>query len=148
MKPELILAPSMLSADFKKLAEEIKAVAESGDKSKIKSHEFSLHPALAGAIAPRNEINFYELASADGDDGKYGKPTERIEKVLNEWLSRKSKVGETEWSFYDLPELASQIVVDDADSNQAELRNVIWNLSLSRRILKFFLQKKGRELKN
>lgn len=118
-----------------KLAEEIKAVAESGDKSKIKSHEFSLHPALAGAIAPRNEINFYELVSADGDDGKYGKPTERIEKVLNEWLSRKSKVGETEWSFYDLPELAGQIVVDDADSNQAELRNAIWNLSLSRRIL-------------
>lgn len=118
-----------------KLAEEIKAVAESRDKSKIKPHEFSLHPALAGAIAPRDEVNFYKLETDTKDDDKYGKQTERIEKILNEWLSRKSKIGATEWSFYDLPELASQIVVDDGDSKQAELRNVIWDLSLSRRIL-------------
>jgi exodeoxyribonuclease V alpha subunit len=54
---------------------------------------------------------------------------------LDEWLDRKSKIGDKEWSFYDLPELASQIVVDDGDSRQAELRNAIWDLSLSRRIL-------------
>ena len=118
-----------------KLAEEIKTVAESGDKSKIIPHEFSLHPALVESIAPRNEVNFYELATDAEDDGKYGKQIERIEKVLDEWLDRKSKIGDKEWSFYDLPELASQIVVDDGDSRQAELRNAIWDLSLSRRIL-------------
>lgn len=118
-----------------KLAEEIKVVAESGDKSKIIPHDFSLHPALDGTIAPRDEVNFYDLETAAEDDGKYGKQTERIEKVLNEWLNRKTKIGKTEWSFYDLPELASQIVVDGDDSKQMELRNAIWDLSLSRRIL-------------
>ena len=118
-----------------KLAEEIKVVAESGDKSKIIPHEFSIHPALTGAMAPRDEVNFYDLETDTEDDGKYGKQTERIEKVLNEWLNRKTKIGKTEWSFYDLPELASQIVVDGDDSKQMELRNAIWDLSLSRRIL-------------
>lgn len=118
-----------------KLAEEIKVVAESGDKSKIIPHDFSLHPALDGTIAQRDEVNFYDLETAAEDDGKYGKQTERIEKVLNEWLNRKTKIGKTEWSFYDLPELASQIVVDGDDSKQMELRNAIWDLSLSRRIL-------------
>lgn len=118
-----------------KLAEEIKVVAESGDKSKIIPHDFSLHPALDGAIAPRDEVNFYDLETDTEDDGKYGKQTERIEKVLNEWLNRKTKIGKTEWSFYDLPELACQIVVDGDDSKQMELRNAIWDLSLSRRIL-------------
>ena len=118
-----------------KLAEEIKVVAESGDKSKIIPHEFSIHPALTGAMAPRDEVNFYDLETDTEDDGKYGKQTERIEKVLNEWLNRKTKIGKTEWSFYDLPELAGQIVVDGDDSKQMELRNAIWDLSLSRRIL-------------
>lgn len=118
-----------------KLAEEIKVVAETGDKSKIKPHEFSIHPALTGVMAPRDEVNFYDLETDTEDDGKYGKQTERIEKVLNEWLNRKTKIGKTEWSFYDLPELASQIVVDGDDSKQMELRNAIWDLSLSRRIL-------------
>jgi exodeoxyribonuclease V alpha subunit len=34
-----------------------------------------------------------------------------------------------------LPELASQIVIDGGDSKQTELRDAIWDLSLSRRIL-------------
>ena len=118
-----------------KLAEEIKVVAETGDKSKIIPHEFSLHPALDGAIAPRDEVNFYELETATEGDGKYGKQTERIDKVLNEWLNRKTKIGKRERSFYDLPELASQIVIDGGDSKQTELRDAIWGLSLSRRIL-------------
>jgi exodeoxyribonuclease V alpha subunit len=118
-----------------KLAEEIKAVAESGDTSKIKPHDFSLHPALDGTIASQDEVNFYELAIDAEDDTKYGKQTERIAKILNEWLSRKSKIGDKKWSFYDLPELATQIAVDDADSKQAELCSTIWDLSLSRRIL-------------
>lgn len=118
-----------------KLAEEIKVVAESGDKSKIIPHDFSLHPALDGAIAPRDEVNFYDLETDTEDDGKYGKQTERIEKVLNEWLNRKTKIGKAELSFYDLPELACQIEVDADDSKQTDLRNAIWDLSLSRRIL-------------
>ena len=121
--------------EITKLAEEIKVVAETGDKSKIIPHKFELHPALTGTVAPRNEINFYELETATEDEKKYGKPTERVEKLVNEWLSRKSKIGEAEYSFYNLPELANQIVVDADDSKQTELRNVIWNLSLSRRIL-------------
>ena len=121
--------------EITKLAVEIKVVAESGVESKIKPPEFSLHPALAGIIAPRNEVNFYELGTATEDAGKYGKPAERIEKVVHEWLSRKTKNKETELSFYDLPELATQIIVDDDDSKQVDLCNKIWDLSLSRRML-------------
>jgi exodeoxyribonuclease V alpha subunit len=86
-------------------------------------------------MAPRDEVNFYDLETDTEDDGKYGKQTERIEKVLNEWLNRKTKIGKAELSFYDLPELACQIEVDADDSKQTDLRNAIWDLSLSRRIL-------------
>ena len=83
-----------------KLAEEIKTVAESGDKSKIIPHEFSLHPALVESIAPRNEVNFYELATDAEDDGKYGKQIERIEKVLDECQYISTKLISTDSLLY------------------------------------------------
>lgn len=118
-----------------RLAHEIKDVAESGDKSHFKPHNFLLHPALStegdtmsdaatDSSKMKDLVSYYRLEPESEIKTPKKLEEKRVEKIVNVWIQ----------NFRRLSELAEQIHPNVA-TGETEIRDELWELSLTQRML-------------
>lgn len=129
-----------------RLAHEIKVVAESKEPEHFKPHNFLLHPALStegdsmtyidsGSEKSKDLVSYYRLESENEIKTPKKLEEKRIEKIVNDWIG----------NFRRLPELAEKIHPNltgregitnpQKISDETNLRDELWNLSLTQRML-------------